>query len=422
MSDNIEFTPEARWRHLRDHGPRLLVNLTSHDAINEKPVWFDEERFARAKAAVEKFYIGVAYSSLTGLLLILQLPDGLEPLLVTGNSKDIPSLYKRYLSTILHVNTWYEDDIFNPDTKGYKSIRQVRSMHKRVQQLMNEKHQVRDLHGQEHKWMTQYDVALTQFSFIGLAMLFPAKSAMIAATSEHLELINYYWRVLGFMMGIEDTFNACQFDKYDDIKEFMRLIFEREFKAKFEQHECKKGLEMTKSICLALQYFTPLVTFNSLAHWWQDCFTFNGYKLEPMTVKDKVLLTWTNFSFNTLLKSERFLKYSNKLHKRRFEQRLKKKDVVYEQLKDQYKDCPHLTYYSDRIDYFNKNSATPTTGAQDANNNNGSEAAPVSMKHKMPPSAIAVTTFKGCPMGYDAVLPALHPPQQQQQSDTSAPA
>lgn len=348
----------------------------------------------------------VAYSSLTGLLLILQLPDGLEPLLVTGNSKDIPSLYKRYLSTILHVNSWYEDDIFNPESKGYKSIRQVRSMHKRVQQLMNEKHQVKDLHNQPHKWMTQYDIALTQFSFIGLAMLFPAKSAMIAATNEELELINYYWRVLGFMMGIEDEYNACQFDKYEDIKQFMSLIFEHEFKEKFKQHQCKKGLEMTKSICLALQYFTPLVTFNSLAHWWQDCFSFNGYELESLTFRDNVLLTWTNFSFNRLLKNQNFLKFSNKLHKRRFDKRLKKKDVVYEQLKDQYKNCPHLTYYSDRVDYFDSKSSA-INSIKKNNSNNNDEKEMIYQKQKII-NPVAVTTFKGCPMGYDAVLPALN--------------
>ena len=58
MSDNIDFTPEARWRHLRENGPKLLVDLTSNDTINDKPAWLDEERFARAKQAVEKFYIG----------------------------------------------------------------------------------------------------------------------------------------------------------------------------------------------------------------------------------------------------------------------------------------------------------------------------------------------------------------------------
>lgn len=294
----------------------------------------------------------VCYSSFTGLLLILQLPDGLEPLLSTGNSKDVPSLYKRYLNTILHVNSWYEDDIFNPETKGYKSIRQVRGMHKRVQSLMNDKFKVNDMHDKPRIWFNQYDVAMTQWAFIGLGMLYPQKSAMIMANNEDLELINYYWRVLGHLMGMKDEFNACQFDSYEDIREFNRLILEHEYKDNFKKEACKQGLEMTQSICLALHYFMPLITFNNLAHWWQDCFLFNGYKAQPMSVKEKVLDYWTRASFNYLLKSENFLAFSTRLHKKRFQERLKNKDKVYEKLREQYKDNTKLTYFSSRVDYF----------------------------------------------------------------------
>lgn len=292
------------------------------------------------------------YSSFTGLLLILQLPDGLEPLLSTGNSKDIPSLYNRYLNTILHVTSWYDDDVFDPKTKGYKSIRQVRAMHKRVQGIMNDKFSVKDMNGKERVWLNQYDVAMTQFAFIGLGMLFPAKSGMIAASSEELELINYYWRVLGYLMGIEDEFNACQFDKYEDIKEFNRLLFQHEYKDNFNTTPCQKGLQMTQGICLALQYFMPLVTFNNLAHWWKDCFLFNGYEPQAQTGREKVLDAFNRVSFNHLMKYEGFCRFSNKLHRARFERRLKNREKVYEKLKSQYKDIKLFTYYSDRVDYF----------------------------------------------------------------------
>lgn len=75
----------------------------------------------------------------------------------------------------MHVTSWFDDDVFDPETKGYKSIRQVRSMHKRVQSLMNDKFKVKDKDGQPRLWMTQYDVSMTQFAFIGLAMVYPKK-------------------------------------------------------------------------------------------------------------------------------------------------------------------------------------------------------------------------------------------------------
>lgn len=58
MSDQVEFTPEARWKHLREQGPNRFINLSSNELINDKPAWLDEEKFARAKAAIEKFYVG----------------------------------------------------------------------------------------------------------------------------------------------------------------------------------------------------------------------------------------------------------------------------------------------------------------------------------------------------------------------------
>lgn len=58
MSDNVDMTPEARWRHLREHGPKTFVDLSSHDLVSDKPSWFDEARFKQAKEAVQNQYIG----------------------------------------------------------------------------------------------------------------------------------------------------------------------------------------------------------------------------------------------------------------------------------------------------------------------------------------------------------------------------
>jgi len=58
MGANDTQSPEERWKHLREGGKKTLVNLESNDLINEKPPWFDEERFARAKEIIQKYFIG----------------------------------------------------------------------------------------------------------------------------------------------------------------------------------------------------------------------------------------------------------------------------------------------------------------------------------------------------------------------------
>ncbi|KAG9510714.1 hypothetical protein GZH46_00734 [Fragariocoptes setiger] len=350
-SDSKTMSPAERLEHLRTKGMQTLVNLDNN--INEKPFWFDEQRFARAKLVCDNFYVSIQFSSFTGLLLVLQLPDGLEPLLCTGNSKDLPSLYKRYLSTIMHVRSWYEDDIFDPNTKAYKSIRMVRGMHRRVAKLMNEKFDVPGVEGTHRTWVNQYDMALTQFAFIGLAMVWPQKCGLISASIDQLEGINYYWRVLGYMMGIDDEFNACAYDTYDQIHAYMKLMFEREYKQQFEELPCPIGLDMTRGIVTALQYYMPLVTFNTLAQWWAPCFTFNGYEPQPLSAREKLLAAWMKFSFNHVLRLSFLLGPFSRMHKRQFARRLKRKDTVYNGLVKKYADGPK--FVSDRADYFNNN-------------------------------------------------------------------
>ena len=101
-------------------------------------------------------------SHLCGLVLVLQLPRGLAPLLATGNHDDVAKLFKRYLSTQQRVRSWYEEDPFDPETSAYKNLRAVRAMHTHVLKLMNSK--TGKVVGKDRNiWVSQYDMALTQW-------------------------------------------------------------------------------------------------------------------------------------------------------------------------------------------------------------------------------------------------------------------
>lgn len=347
-----KMSPEAFHKNLRENGRKKLIDFSSDNQPDRRPPWLDEERFRLGRSIVQKYFLGIEFSSITGLFLILQCPDALEPLLSTGNSKDIPALFNRYINTILHVRNWYDYDIFNPETKGYKSIRLVRGMHKRLQQIMNDKFTVNDVNGKKTLWMTQYEVSVTQFSFIGMALVYPQKCGLIAATNEELESLNYYWRVLGYMMGVEDEFNCCYFDKIEDIRASMRLILEEELKPRLSNEPCPTGLKMCQGICIALADFISMITFNSLAHWWSDVLMFNGYELQPMTFKERCLTQISNVSFNKLFRYERFLAVSTKLHMMRFNRKLKTRDQIYQRLLKKYTNSDKYRFASDRVNYL----------------------------------------------------------------------
>lgn len=56
--------------------------------------------------------------------------------------------------------------------------------------------------------VSQKDMALTQYAFVGTQLLAPEKVG-IKASRRQLEDFSHYWRVLGYLLGIEDRFNAC---------------------------------------------------------------------------------------------------------------------------------------------------------------------------------------------------------------------
>lgn len=56
--------------------------------------------------------------------------------------------------------------------------------------------------------ISQKDMAITQFAFVGIQLLSPEKLG-IKASRQQLEDFSHFWRVLGYMQGIEDRFNLC---------------------------------------------------------------------------------------------------------------------------------------------------------------------------------------------------------------------
>ena len=55
-------------------------------------------------------------------------------------------------------------------------------------------------------------MAGTQFAFMGLALLHPEKFGLARATKQELEGFVHLWRCLGWILGIDDRYNFCQFD------------------------------------------------------------------------------------------------------------------------------------------------------------------------------------------------------------------
>lgn len=56
--------------------------------------------------------------------------------------------------------------------------------------------------------ISQKDMAITQFLFMGLPLLMPDMFGIVG-TYEQFDAFNHFWRLIGFLLGTEDRFNCC---------------------------------------------------------------------------------------------------------------------------------------------------------------------------------------------------------------------
>jgi hypothetical protein len=60
----------------------------------------------------------------------------------------------------------------------------------------------------EEGFISQKDMAITLFTFMGFHILMPDKFGIVG-TREQFEAFNHFWRVIGYMLGTDDKFNCC---------------------------------------------------------------------------------------------------------------------------------------------------------------------------------------------------------------------
>lgn len=86
------------------------------------------------------------------------------------------------------------------------SIQQVRNYHTAARVSLQAASN-RDGDHQSVK-VSQYDMALVQSGFIGPICMYPWQFG-ISCKDEELDDYRYFWRVIGYVLGIDDQFNMC---------------------------------------------------------------------------------------------------------------------------------------------------------------------------------------------------------------------
>ncbi|XP_026285270.1 uncharacterized protein LOC113211178 [Frankliniella occidentalis] len=187
----------------------ILENEAAHTYIEEKdidreclPDWFDEARYKRGAQTFERDIFLFFSCKLSGLLTLLAIPSIVKVLVLTKQSGQPDKAFRRYVDTIRHMLFWYRTDIRDPKSRARESLAVVRKHHLRGAAAARRA----GLPG-----ISQLDMILTQFAFFGYAVLRRKQDNFSVSDQDILDFV-HVWRTIGFLIGIDERFNICQFD------------------------------------------------------------------------------------------------------------------------------------------------------------------------------------------------------------------
>ena len=215
-------------------------------------------------------------------------------------------------------------------------------MHQHVLKLMNSK-TGKVVGRDENIWVSQYDMALTQWAFIGILILFPKECGLHPATKQELEELIHFWRVMGYLNGIEDRFNLCNGD-YDYTFTLFDCVWKQIYKAAIiaSPHPAPTGYEMSKGLLLSMRPFNPSLKWICFMKYWYKVLEIPvQFKIE--SPRNKLRYQMMKFSLGTLFKLRFFHWLYGSIFSANRNRQVARKKVTEELLKTQFPDITYAT-------------------------------------------------------------------------------
>jgi hypothetical protein len=172
-----------------------------------EPAWADWERLARGQA-LWNLHLSRSFAALSlSLLSGFAIARFGEVLMLNGYAQDGRTAMQRYQATGFAITDWFRFDIRDPGSLARRSLYTVRAMHafarRRSQSLF-------DRSRGEGVSLSQYDMAEVLLGFSGICMSVIENELGFGPIPEpDSEDMCFYWRYLGYHLGILDAFNPC---------------------------------------------------------------------------------------------------------------------------------------------------------------------------------------------------------------------
>ncbi|XP_047486721.1 LOW QUALITY PROTEIN: uncharacterized protein LOC125037576 [Penaeus chinensis] len=271
----------------------------------EPPDWLDRRLFNRGRQFYGRFLFCIFFSDLLALLMMFTVSRILRPLIYTGRSDTPQRALRRYVSTILHVVTWYRGDVWDPQDPAHRDILSVRAIHDKSARVLNsstdhEKVSTVDVRARGHDEPrcpfqprhkarpappgregprpgdarrptavhSQWDMLITQYSFLGVLVAHPRSMGAWWASEEDLAGLIHFWRGIGWLLGVEDKYNFCNGSLADTrvlCLEMERHLIVPGFAAADWSHE-----HMATSLVTGINHMVPCLSYPAMLRFLAD--------------------------------------------------------------------------------------------------------------------------------------------------------
>lgn len=340
--DNLDTYYSSYLLKLQNLGKRLRSDQ-DQPSLTCKPSWFDEDLFKHAKSVYERHFMGMNFSHLSGLLLLVRVDTIYDTLSKTGESDTVSKLFKRYYHTVKHVKTWYEGDIFEENSDAYRSLLIVRGMHNKICSKFNDKHGATSTTGAEPPkkqeealeetkiidkgdgrqetvkssakvHISEYDIMITQFAFVGFIVLHADKMGLIGDFNRRdLDSLLHFWRVIGYYLGASEELNLLS-KEFDDIVGLCNAIKEDIYKDSLVKNPliAPQGI-MSVNIVRSIKFIPMLTVYGMIRH----LYDILGHDLQEIesrrTWYSNLSYTLINLVMTRLLRYKAFRLFNNGL-------------------------------------------------------------------------------------------------------------
>jgi len=207
--------------------------------ISELPNWIDPKLLREGQEFIRRNFFSVFVAHFISLIFLLCYTPVRLILVRTGRSNTTTKALKRYFATLVHIKGWYEADLLQPLDDVNDDIARIRILHSRLARSLTNWHSTyKDMNpevavkrdqelldairsdfsspkvvrgsvdGNElSPPISQLDMCVTQFCFMGVLSLFPKSFGIFETTG--MEGYVHIWAVIGRRLGIQDQFNIC---------------------------------------------------------------------------------------------------------------------------------------------------------------------------------------------------------------------